>query len=277
MPELPEVETVARELSRSLVGQTIAGVEVGWARSIVNLEPGEFCNQLTGRKVVIVTRRGKWIVIKLDAGALLVHLRMSGQLIWDTCLPVDDRYVRAAFTVDDGRVLCFSDMRKFGRLWLVDDPEAALADLGPEPLDDDFTLTRFLSMLDGRKSRLKSLLLDQRFIAGLGNIYTDESFWRAGIHPERRADSLTVEEAGRLHRAIREVLQAAVDSGGTTLEDARYRDPDGRAGDFSRELAAYGRDGKPCPRCGESIVRKRLGQRSTHYCPHCQPEPVCPR
>jgi len=272
MPELPEVETVASGLRPILVGRMILGAEVYWARSVVDLGPEEFVRRLTGREILGVERRGKWIVIRLSGGAaLLVHLRMSGQLIWESCSAANDPHVRARFMLDSGDVLCFSDTRKFGRLWLVDDAAAALCDLGPEPLSDDFTLYQFVKMLAGRKGRIKSLLLDQRFIAGLGNIYADESLWRAGVHPLRPATSLSREEVGRLYHSIRGLLADAVASGGTTLRDARYVAADGRAGEFAQELAAYGRSGEPCPRCGESIVRIRVGQRSTHFCPHCQP------
>lgn len=272
MPELPEVETVVRGLGPSLIGRTISNVEVDWARSVVDLDPEDFSRRLTGRQVLDVERRGKWIVILLaGGGALLVHLRMSGQLIWDSCIAPDDPHVRARFTLDNGDELCFSDTRKFGRLWLVDDAASALSDLGPEPLSDDFTLDQLAEMLARRKGRVKSLLMNQRFIAGLGNIYADESLWRAGVHPLRAANSLSRTEARKLYYAIRGLLSDALASGGTTLRDARYVASDGRAGEFAQELAAYGRAGEPCPRCGEAIVRTRVGQRSTHFCPRCQP------
>jgi len=273
MPELPEVETVVRGLAVSLVGRTIVKVEVGWARSVVGLRPEEFAGALVGRKVCGVERRGKWIVILFDnREALLVHLRMSGQLIWDSYISPDDPHIRARFVLDEGAELCFVDTRKFGRLWLVEDPADALNDLGPEPLADDFTVDRFIQMLSGRKARMKSLLLNQRFLAGLGNIYTDESLWMAGIHPLKQGGSLTKAEARRLHRAIQVVLQAALLNQGASLRDGLYRTSDGDAGAFGRELAVYGRQGSPCPRCAEIIVRIRVGQRSTHYCPRCQPE-----
>ena len=272
MPELPEVETVARGIRPSLVGRTISNVEVDWARSVVDLDPEEFARRLTDREVLGVERRGKWIVILLaGGGALLVHLRMSGRLIWDSCIDPDDPHVRARFTLDSGEALCFSDTRKFGRLRLVEDAASALSDLGPEPLSDDFTIERFAEMLAGRKGRIKSMLLNQRFIAGLGNIYTDESLWRAGIHPLRPANSLSPTDTKKLYHAIRCLLSDAVASGGTTLRDARYVSSDGRAGEFAQELAVYGRAGEPCPLCGEAIVRIRVGQRSTHFCPKCQP------
>jgi formamidopyrimidine-DNA glycosylase len=272
MPELPEVETVAQGLRASLVGCTIMGVEVRWARSVIPPDPDAFARQLTGRTVTGVERRGKWVVIELSGdGALLVHLRMTGQLVLEPAGSPDDRHVRVLFALDDGGRLRFSDMRKFGRLWLVDDPVEALGGLGPEPLAEGFTAVRLGEMLAQRRGRIKPLLLNQRFLAGLGNIYADEALWRARVHPLRRADTLTRAEVDRLHEAIRSVLRAAIAGGGTTLRDAAYQQADGRAGEFAERLAAYGRVGEPCPRCGAVIERIRVSQRSTHYCARCQP------
>lgn len=274
MPELPEVETVARGLRASLVGRTIIGVEVFWPRSVIPPNPAAFTRRLTGQTVTGVERRGKWVVISLSGGdGLLVHLRMTGQLVLETEECPGGRHVRVLLLLDDGRHLCFSDTRKFGRLWLVDDPAEALGDLGPEPLADDFTAARLRKMLAQRRGRIKPLLLNQRFLAGLGNIYTDEALWRAGIHPLRRADTLTPAEVRRLHRAIRSVLRAAIASGGTTLPDAAYQQPDGQSGEFASRLTVYGRAKQPCPRCGTIIERIKVSQRGTHLCPHCQSLP----
>jgi len=300
MPELPEVETVARGLRASLIGRTIIGVEVRWARSVippngsteastVSLRrersaeplaevPTAFAHRLTGQTVTGVGRRGKWMVISLSGGdTLLVHLRMTGQLVLESGECPDDRHVRVLFFLDDGRRLRFSDARKFGRLWLVDDPADVLGELGPEPLADAFTAARLGEMLTRRRGRLKPLLLNQRFLAGLGNIYTDEALWQASIHPLRRADSLTPTEVRRLHRAIRAVLRAAIASRGTTLPDGTYRQADGRSGEFARHLAVYGRVGQPCPRCGTIIERIKVSQRGTYFCPRCQSLPDGPR
>ena len=274
MPELPEVETVAQGLRAALVGRTVVGVEVRWARSVVPPNPTAFASRLTGQAVTGVGRRGKWVVIALSGGdTLLVHLRMTGQLVLGPGEPLDDRHVRVLFSLDDGRTLRFSDQRKFGRLHVVDDPSGVLDELGPEPLADDFTTARLGEMLARRRGRIKPLLLNQRFLAGLGNIYTDEALWRAGVHPLRQADSLTPAEVRRLHRAIRAVLRAAIASGGTTLPDAIYQQADGRAGEFARHLAVYGRVGQPCPRCGATIERIKVSQRGTHFCPRCQSLP----
>jgi len=177
------------------------------------------------------------------------------------------------FPLDDGQSLCFYDQRKFGRLRLVDDPAEVLNDLGPEPLADDFTAAQLGEMLTRRRGRIKPLLLNQHFLAGLGNIYSDESLWRAGIHPLRRANTLTPAQVQRLHRAIRDVLRAAIADGGTTLPDATYQRTDGQPGEFGKRLAVYGRAGQPCLRCGTAIERIRVSQRGTHFCPRCQPLP----
>ena len=277
MPELPEVETVARGLRASLVGRTITGVEVSWARTLVPPDPVAFARRLVGQVISGVGRRGKWILIALDDGdTLLVHLRMTGQLVLESVDSPDDRHVRVLFSLDDGWWLRFSDQRKFGRMVLTSDPQSQLGGLGPEPLEDGFTAERLEEMLARRRGRIKPLLLNQRFVAGLGNIYADESLWRAGVHPLRQAGGLGSVEVRRLHRGIRSVLQAAIDSGGTTLADSAYRQPDGRSGEFYDLLAVYGREGQPCVRCGATIERIVVGQRGTHYCPCCQP-PAPPR
>lgn len=270
MPELPEVETVARGLRASLTGRTIIGVQVYWARSIVPPDPSAFARRLAGQTVTDVERRGKWVVITLRGGdTLLVHLRMSGRLILSG-EPFDHRHLRVLCSLNDGGQLCFFDQRKFGRLVLTSDPQKMLGDLGPEPLEDDFTAERLGEMLRRRRGRIKPLLLNQRFLAGLGNIYADEALWRAGIHPLRQADTLTPVEVQRLHQGIGTVLQAAIDGGGTTLPDAGYQQADGRSGEFAGQLAVYGRAGQPCPRCRADIERIRVNQRGTHFCPCCQ-------
>jgi formamidopyrimidine-DNA glycosylase len=274
MPELPEVETVARGLRTSLVGRTIVGVEVRWPRSVVPPDPAVFAQRLTDRTIAGVGRRGKWLVIALNGGdTLLVHLRMSGRLVLESEACLEDRHLRVLLFLDGGQRLRFSDQRKFGRLVLTADPQEVLGDLGPEPLGDDLTPERLGEMLARRRGRIKPLLLNQRFLAGLGNIYADEALWRAGVHPLRQADTLNPAEVRRLHRAIRSVLQAAIASGGTTLPDRKYQQADGRAGEFAGRLAVYGRAGHPCSRCGATVERIRVGQRGTHFCPLCQTLP----
>lgn len=272
MPELPEVETVVRGLRAHLVGHTVTGVTVHWSGSIAAPDPAIFAQRLTDKTVVGVNRRGKWIVIDLgDGQSLLVHLRMTGQLLLEPAECPTDEYARVVLRLDSGKRLRFSDMRKFGRLILTPDPGNVLGDLGPEPLADDFTAQRFGRMLAQRRGRIKSLLLDQRFLVGLGNIYVNEALWRAHIHPLRPANSLSAEEVEKLHRAIRSVLREAIEEGGTTLENGNFRQADGEAGEFASQLSIYGREEEPCACCGASIERIKVGQRSTYFCPRCQP------
>jgi formamidopyrimidine-DNA glycosylase len=272
MPELPEVETVTRGLRAALVGHTITDVKVLWARSVVPPDPAVFAHCLTGQTVVDIGRRGKWVVMTLSSGdTLLIHLRMSGRLVIESGACLDDHHLRVMFLLDDERRLSFIDQRKFGRMILTNDPTQVLGNLGPEPLSGQFTPERLEEMLKSRRGRIKPLLLDQRFLAGLGNIYTDEALWRAQIHPLRPANALAPAEVRRLHKAIRVVLTSAIASGGTTLEDEVYRQADGQAGEFASELAAYGREDQPCLRCGQAIRHIKVSQRGTHFCPKCQP------
>jgi formamidopyrimidine-DNA glycosylase len=272
MPELPEVETVARGLQASLVGRVIVRTEILWVRSVAAPDPTAFSQRVKNQSVEAVERRGKWLAITLGSGdTLLIHLRMTGRLVVESHPCLDRRHLRAVFLLDNGQRLSFVDQRKFGRLHLTAHPQEILGSLGPEPLSTTFTPDRFREMLLQRHGRIKPLLLDQHFVAGLGNIYTDEALWKAGIHPLRQANTLSGEEVRRLHAAIQAVLRAAIASGGTTLQDEAYQRIDGRAGEYSERLAVYGRDGQRCPRCAETITRITVGQRGTHFCPHCQP------
>jgi formamidopyrimidine-DNA glycosylase len=277
MPELPEVETVVRGLGTSLIGRTIARVTIRWSGSIGAPDPDTFVQQLNGKNITDVDRRGKWIVIKLSGEqTLLVHLRMTGQLMLEPADCPDDEYTRVILTLDSGQRLRFSDMRKFGRLILTKDVDEVLGTLGPEPLADDFTLKQFGQMLARRRGRIKPLLLNQRFLAGLGNIYVNEALWQAGVHPLRHANSLSSEEVEALYRAMRSVLRAAVVDGGTTLENGNFRQVDGSSGDFASQLEVYGRECEPCLRCGAPVERIKVGQRSAFFCPCCQPGPKDP-
>lgn len=271
MPELPEVETVARGLRESLVGRTFTGVSVSWARNIAHPALEEFETQIAGRRVEAVGRRGKYVVLTLDEGYLLVHLKMSGSL---RVLPADaplHPHVRVVLYLDDGRQLRFRNMRKWGRIYLVDEIEQVTGGLGPEPLSDDLTLDAFCSLLQRRSGRLKPLLLNQQFITGLGNIYANDALFAAHLHPERRANTLTPQEQADLYHAIRQVLDRAVAAGGTTLGDGGYTDAAGEAGRFQVDLAVHGRAGEPCPVCGTPVERLVVGARSSYYCPRCQP------
>jgi formamidopyrimidine-DNA glycosylase len=270
MPELPEVETVARSLRQPLVGRTFTGMTARWPRTIAHPTVDELARQIVGRRVVAVGRRGKYVVVELDRGYLLIHLKMSGQLRVVPAGEPPDEHTHTVFYLDDGQQLHFRDVRKFGRVYLVDDAERVTAALGPEPLADEFSLDAFRRLLVRRSGRLKSLLLNQAFVAGLGNIYADEALFAARLHPLRRADSLASEEQLRLYESIRAVLSRAVAHRGTTLEDRGYTDAEGRAGGYQDQIAVYGRAGEPCPECQTPIERIVVGGRSTHFCPRCQ-------
>ena len=273
MPELPEVEMIARKLRPHLAGRTFTEVVVLWERSVARPGAKAFCRALTGAQVQDVRRRGKYLLFPLDTGQTwLAHLRMTGQFLLRPAGEGDgaDPHVRARFHLDDGTWLLFSDTRKFGRFYLVDDPQEVVGALGPEPLGAEFTAARLAERLAGRHGELKRLLLDQHFIAGLGNIYVSEALWRARIHPRRVAGTLTREEAGRLHAAIVGVLTEGIANGGTTLDDHQYVYPDGGLGRQQEHLAVYERAGERCPRCGAPVERIVQGQRSTYLCPVCQ-------
>lgn len=271
MPELPEVEYVARQLRDELVGRTIAAVDVLWPRAVEGLHPRALADRVVGQRVRAVGRRGKYVLVTLSSGdVLLVHRRMSGNLLLRKSNE-DDPYARVSFTLGDGRRLVFSDPRKFGRLRLVatEGLPAVLGALGPEPLDDAFTPEALATRLAGRSRAIKALLLDQAAVAGLGNIYADEALFRAGIHPLRPAASLTRADVAALHAAIREVLLTGIEHGGTTF--GRHRDAFNEAGTNVDHLEVYRRTGQPCRRCGTALQRIMVAQRGTHFCPVCQP------
>jgi formamidopyrimidine-DNA glycosylase len=271
MPELPEVEYVARQLRGELIGRAIVAADVLWPRTVEGLDPRAFASRVVGQQVRAVGRRGKYVLVTLSGGdVLLVHRRMSGNLLLQRSKE-DDPYTRVSFTLDDGRRLVFSDPRKFGRLRLVaaESLPAALEALGPEPLDDEFTPDALAKRLAGRSRAIKALLLDQTTVAGLGNIYADEALFRAGIHPLRPAASLTPAEVASLHAAIRAVLLTGIEHGGTTI--GRHRDVFDEAGTNGDHLDVYRRTGQPCRRCGTAVRRIVVTQRGTHFCPACQP------
>ncbi len=270
MPELPEVETIAAGLRTLLIGRTIRAARVGWDKTVARPAVAEFEARLPGRCIVNVSRRGKYVVLQLDEGSLLVHLKMTGRLLVTSAREPLDKHVHLALDLDDGRQLRFHDTRKFGRVYLVTDPAEVTVGLGPEPVAVDFTAADFRRLLAGRKGRLKSLLMNQEFLAGLGNIYADEALFAARLHPLRQASSLTPDEQDRLYEAIQEVLKRAILERGTTLDDSSYVDAEGHAGGYQESLAVYHRTGQPCPRCGTPIQRLVIGGRSAHFCPHCQ-------
>lgn len=272
MPELPEVETVRRDLEQQLPGRTIVDVtRLDWPRMVERPAPAVFVALLPGNRVEAVERRAKWLLLRLSSGlTLAIHLRMSGTLFVRPQGDEPDSYTRLVLLLDNGEQLCFRDVRKFGRIALLGVEELALLDErhGPEPLHESFSAAAFAQRLRGRRVRLKPALLDQRVVAGLGNIYVDEALWLARLHPLRSADSLSDAEFTALHSAIQSVLTAAISRGGSTLRD--YRNGFGEAGQNQHYFAVYGRKGQPCPRCGTPIDRLVVAGRGTHVCPQCQ-------
>ncbi len=274
MPELPEVQTVVNDLNAAgLPGTTISGARVFWSRTVDVISPKEFCKYVTGRTIQAIWRRGKYIVIDFAGGDhLLIHLRMSGRL--HLVKPDEPRvkHEHVILNFEDGRQLRFHDTRKFGRMYLVSDPEAVLGKLGPEPLEKSFTASILAKGLQVHKRMLKPLLLAQSFIAGLGNIYVDEALWEAKLHPCRLSSTISETEAKALHRAIRKVLRRGLKNLGTTLGagKANFYSIEQRQGRNREELKVFQRTEQPCPRCKTIIERMIVGQRSTHICPTCQ-------
>ena len=273
MPELPEVETIARHLRPALTGRVVAQVAIAWERTIDRPDVTSFRSQIVDDRFVRVGRRGKYLLLGLLSGrVLLVHLRMSGRFDLRPAgqAPVDETHTRVSLQLDDGVWVDFIDPRKFGRFYLVDDADDVLSELGIEPLSSAFTAEWLSDHLSGHRGEIKRLLLDQSFIAGLGNIYVSESLWHARIHPARSAALLTPEESRRLHSAIVQVLLSAVDNGGTSLDDRQYVYPNRDLGGHQPHLVVYDRAGDVCPRCGHAVERAVQGQRSTYFCPVCQ-------
>lgn len=273
MPELPEVQTVVNDLIASgLMGRTITGVAVRWPGCITKIGPTRFKRHLVGRRVTGLSRRAKWIVWDLDDGSrMLTHLRMTGRFYWSDRHQAFGRHDHLAFSLEGLGQLRFQDTRKFGRFYLPED-DAFLHRLGPEPLSRQFTARLLGERLKDRRRQLKPLLLDQTFVAGLGNIYVDEALWDAGLHPTRTSDTLTLGDIRRLHRSIRKVLRRGLRNMGTTLGTGQttFYSVAGRRGQNRDQLNVFRRTGAPCPRCRTAVVRLVVGQRSTHICPSCQ-------
>jgi formamidopyrimidine-DNA glycosylase len=270
MPELPEVETIARKLRPELVGRSIVKADLLWPRTLATPAPAKFQKQIKGQEIRSVGRRGKFFVIQLSHFYLLIHLRMSGDLYIKEENATPEKHDRLILDLtssperrNDAK-LVFNDTRKFGRVWLVRDPEEVVGGLGPEPLNEEFTAQALYENLRSRRRQLKPLLLDQSFLAGLGNIYTDEALHKARLHPLAASDSVNREQAQVLLDAIREVLQEGIRRNGASI-DWVYR-----GGEFQNYFHVYDRVGKPCPVCGTTIVRLVVGQRGTHICPNCQ-------
>lgn len=273
MPELPEVETMVRDLLPRVVGSTITQVEAPFEGSVVYPSFGEFTRRVTEQRIEGIGRRGKYAALHLASGdVLIIHRGMTGSLLLRSPADAMESHVRLILRLDTGAELRLNDPRKFGKVFVMEatgrERPLPWERMGPEPLNGAFTVETLGQALAGRTGLLKPLLLNQRIVAGLGNIYVDEALFQAGIHPERRAGTLSRIEIERLHTAIREVLSAAIEGRGTTFDS--YADIEGRAGQYQGRLQVFNRRGEPCPRCCRPIEKSVVGGRGTHFCPHCQ-------
>ena len=276
MPELPEVESVRAHLAPALEGRKLVHVAISDARLTRPHDPEEVARELEGERVQRVDRRGKYLIVRFESGrALLIHLRMTGSLRTAAAGTLsDDPHSRAVVRLDDGSDVGYRDVRRFGT-WLLLEPhevdEYVDARLGPEPLGPQYRTRDLAAKLANRRAPIKAAILDQRTVAGVGNIYADEALWRARIHPLREARDLAPPETQALHRAIRAALQRGIARQGSTLRD--YALPDGAEGGMQHEFKVYGRGGEPCDRCGTPIEKIRVAGRGTWYCPACQRSP----
>ena len=270
MPELPEVETFRRYLlqgepgSPSILGKKIKDADLLWDRTLASPTPEEFKERIQGQFVTGIGRRGKNLLIRLSRDTLIIHLRMSGELIVEEKTNPIGKHYRMILNFADKYRMAFNNIRKFGRIWLSDNPDQVIGNLGPEPLEDDFTPELFHQILQSRSRQLKYFLLDQKMIAGMGNIYTDEALHRAKLHPGRKTDGINPSEAQLLWKSIREVLKEGIQNQGSSI-DWMYQ-----GGDYQKYLSVYNQEGEPCKRCKTPIKRIKIAQRSTYYCPICQ-------
>lgn len=277
MPELPEVETIRRQLVERIEGRGIRSARIDDPLLVAPFEPALVEQRLTGRRIGAIGRRGKYLLVELDGGeALALHLRMTGQLLWTQGVPDPPTpYARAVLEMDDGGVVTFSDVRRFGRAWFVPggaDREGAWAGrTGVDAMSSRFTARSLAASLDGRRAPIKALILDQRLVAGVGNIYADESLFQARVHPRREGGSLMTSEVRSLHRAIRDRLRMGISVGGASFD--RYRDVNGGRGGMQDLLRVHRREGEPCPRCRTTVVKDVVAQRGTYWCPRCQCAP----
>lgn len=273
MPELPEVETVRRGLTRLVVGRKVLGTEVRWEKTISGMAPEEFDAELVGRTIEKVDRRGKYLLFRFSGGLTMVsHLRMEGAYYTVPAGTEPGKHDLVTFHLDEGIDLFYRDTRKFGRMNLVPDADAlqvaGLAKIGPEPTEKDLSLAYMESEFSKSRMHVKPFLLDQSHIAGLGNIYVDETLWQSQIHPLTAANKLSEDELARLRENIIHEITRATEHHGTTVHS--FTTAFGEAGEFQNELQVYGRVGEPCLRCGHPLEKMKVAQRGTTYCPVCQ-------
>ena len=268
MPELPEVETIKNELAPHILGRQVTGITLSWDGIVSQPSVKDFSSHLIGQKITRLARRGKYLLFGLSSGEILViHLRMTGSLLLNSATS-DDKYIRAIIQLDGGIRLSFRDPRKLGRMWLVRSENTISGKLGPEPLEASFTPEVLAQRRHQRKAPIKALLLDQSFIAGIGNMYADEALFAARIHPLKPGDSLSRSEVERLHSAIKQVLRSAIDDKGASVQN--YFRPSGEPGTAHFQFKVAHRGGKSCPICGTPIQRIPIRNRGSYFCPRCQ-------
>ena len=267
MPELPEVETIKNELAPYVIGRQFTSVTVYDTRAVLQPSVEEFCRKLPGQKITRLERRGKYLIFQLASGeVLIIHLRMSGALLLNP--ERADKYTRVAFAFDSGTQLAFSDRRRLGVLWLVEDMQTIVGKLGPEPLDAEFTPDSLASLLQRHQAPIKAILLDQHIIAGIGNMYADEALFAARIHPLKKANNLSSQQVKALHNAIIDVLRSAISNKGASVDT--YKRPDGELGTAHSNFNVAHRRGEHCPLCGTPIQRIPIRNRGSYFCPNCQ-------
>jgi len=272
MPELPEVETIKRDLEDKVRGKRVKKVMIKNEKCVREPLPGEFIKRVEGRVFKEIQRRGKFLLIRLDSlDTLVIHLKLTGRLIYSKQGEMID-YARLMFIFDDRSQLVFADIRGFGSIWLIPDQEfhriPSLNNLGLEPLEDDFTMEKFGNILRKKRGKIKPLLMDQSLIAGIGNVYSQEALFLAGINPERSPSGLLDEEIRSLYNNLKQILQEAIRHRGSSVDT--YVDLEGEKGSYEEHLNVYGRKGQSCPRCGATIKRINLAGRGTYFCPKCQ-------
>ena len=272
MPEMPEVETIKRDLEKRVKGKKIDRVIIKNKKSVKLPAPTEFIRRMEGKVFIRVERRGKFLLLGLDSeDSLVIHLKLTGRLIYSKKGEELD-YTRVVFVFQDHTQLSFTDVRGFGGIWLIPDRDfqriPTLDNLGPEPLEESFTVAKFRELLKGKRGKIKSLLMDQEFIAGVGNIYSQEALFLSQIHPERSPSSLAEEEIEKLYKNLRQILKEAISYRGSSVD--AYVDLEGKKGNFESQLKVYGREGKACSKCGATIKRIDISGRGTYFCPNCQ-------
>jgi formamidopyrimidine-DNA glycosylase len=267
MPELPEVETIKRDLKSVIIGKKIKNVEIRRAKTIKEPNIEDFVKGVKGKEIKDISRRGKLLILKLSTQYLIIHLRMTGQIIYG-----DKRQEsKVAFLFSNGKYLNFLDRRMMGEIRLINNWQTLpfVQKMGPEPLDKEFNLEKFREMLKGKKEKIKPLLMNQSFIAGIGNLYAAEILFRARVNPLRSVDNLSSTETREIYSATKDVLREGIKCRGSSVDT--YRDAYGKKGNFAQKLQVYGRTGKPCFKCGTPIKKIDLAGRGTYFCPVCQP------